>query len=73
MATKTVTTCDYPGCDKRLTDLGGKMVLDPKGPTVIHPDSSITESAELCREHRQQLEAWWTRPERTAKKTEAAE
>lgn len=62
MATKQtiMITCDYPGCGKRITELGGRMVLTIDGPGV-QADATGDQSADLCREHRRQLEAWWSR------------
>jgi len=54
------TVCDYPGCERRVTELGGTMVLTPKGPGHVPADTEEM-AADLCREHRRQLEAWWNR------------
>lgn len=51
--------CDYPGCERRLTELGGRMALTSDGPTQAVAD--ITFAADLCREHRRSLENWWNR------------
>lgn len=61
--TRTETICDYPGCDRRLTELGGKMALTPDGPAALAGDSD-SPAADLCREHRRSFESWWNRGEK---------
>lgn len=55
------TVCDYPGCERRVTDLGGRMTLDSiAGPTLALGEST-DRTLDLCREHRRSLESWWAR------------
>jgi hypothetical protein len=53
--------CDYPGCERRVTELGGRMTLDSiAGPTLALGEST-DRTLDLCREHRRSLESWWAR------------
>ncbi|HKY51668.1 MAG TPA: hypothetical protein VJP45_10460 [Candidatus Limnocylindria bacterium] len=60
----TTTVCDRPGCEKRVTDKGSKMVMQNGDLVFLAPADQVDEgvpSADLCRECTQQIGNAWNR------------
>lgn len=60
----TTTVCDRPGCEKRVTDKGSKMMVQDGQLHFLPPDATLEESvasSDLCRECTAQVGNAWHR------------